>query len=71
MKVQAIAKGFYGGEPRHCGEKSGKGDLFTLEARSDEFIKKQRKDASSKDVSNAERKADIEAQFSDKWMERV
>jgi hypothetical protein len=71
MKVTATSKGFFDGEVRNYNDQTQKGDSFVIEARSDECIIKHRKDASDKKVTDAERSADVNAQFSAKWMKKA
>lgn len=71
MKVTATAKGFFGGEVRKYNDATETGDSFVITAREDDFIIKNRKEPSDKKVSDAERKADIEIQFSSKWMKKA
>ena len=59
MKVTATAKGFFCGEVRNYNDATQKGDAFTIESRLDESAKP------------ADHKADIEAQFSSKWMKKA
>ena len=59
MKVTAKAKGFFGGEVRNYNDATQKGDSFVIASRLDDSAKP------------AEHKADIEAQFSSKWMKKA
>ena len=59
MKVTATAKGFFGGEVRSYNEVTQKGDSFVILSRLEESAKP------------AEHKADIELQFSSKWMKKA
>lgn len=59
MKVEATAKGFFGGEVRSYNDQTQKGDSFVIKSRLDESAK------------SAEHKADIEKQFSSKWMKKA
>ena len=71
MKVTATAKGFFGGEVRNYNDATQTGDSFIITARDDDFIIKGRKEPSNKEVTTAERKADIDIQFSSKWMKKA
>ena len=71
MKVEAKAKGFFNDRVRNYDEGSETGDKFEISARSDEFIIKNRAEKSDKKVSDAEKKADIEKQFSSAWMVKL
>ena len=64
MKVTAIEVGFYG-KLRKVEEE------FTLEPRSDKYITANREEKSDKKVTDAERKADVNIQFSSTWMKEV
>ena len=64
MKVKATNIGFYG-------KLMKVGEGFTLIPRSDKYITDSRKEDSDKKVTDAERKADIDVQFSSKWMQEV
>ena len=59
MKVTATSKGFFDGEVRNYNEQTQKGDSFVIESRLDESAKQ------------ADHKADIETQFSAKWMKKA
>ena len=59
MKVIATAKGFFGGEVRKYDQETKQGEHFTIESRLDEQAKP------------ADHKADIDAQFSSKWMKKA
>lgn len=59
MKVTATAKGFFGGEVRGYNEVTQKGDSFVISSRLEDSAKP------------AEHKADIELQFSSKWMKKA
>lgn len=71
MKVEAKAKGFFNDKVRNYNEDSDAGDQFDILPRSDEFIVKNRQEKSDKKVSDAEKKADVDLQFSDSWMKKV
>lgn len=62
MKVTAISKGFFGGEVRNYNDVTQKGDSFVITSRLDE---------DDKNIKPADHKADIEAQFSSKWMKKA
>jgi hypothetical protein len=64
MKVKCIKVGFYG-------KLRKKGEVFELKPYSDNYIISCRKEESTKKVSSAERKADVELQFSTVWMKAV
>lgn len=62
MKVQATAKGFFNGEVRNYNDQTQVGDSFVIESRLDK---------DDKSVKAADHTADIEAQFSSKWMKKA